>query len=49
MSVAPKTRPVVLPASHPFARLTVAQFENLFGPHAFVVISNPIPRVENSR
>jgi hypothetical protein len=34
---------VVLPPSHPFARMPIDAFERLFGPHAERVISRPIP------
>jgi hypothetical protein len=43
MPVTPKTQPVFLPPSHPFAKLSTKAFENLFGVHAYLVVARPIP------
>lgn len=47
MTDAPKLYAVVLPPSHPFVRLSTDEFEALFGAlfgaHAYLVISRPIP------
>lgn len=35
---------VVLPPSHPFARMTPEAFERLWGPHVELIISRAIPQ-----